>query len=270
MKALVGLIAFTLFLLCLPVLSPAVAVSLMISSYPSSVSIDPFNISVSVQGASEGNNYLRADLYKEGTVNYFGETFNGSSWYMGSDGKSFYPITVVSSSASALLQIRIGNPSIAEFTGSGLYKLKIRRYTASGSLASSDTQTPVDVTINYSTPTPVPTAAPTQTPTVSPTTIPSLTNTPTPIPTLKNLPSPTITSIASPTDFDENSPQSSVLGSHDNEPLKNENKAITKISSTSYNGTTGIIFIGLGVIFLAICGILFFHSYKQTHADKIT
>lgn len=152
-----------IFLLLCLFPSPAFAVSVTINNAPSSVSSDPFNVDVSVMGASVEQNYLRAEIYKDGTTNYFGETHNGSDWYRGSSGTSYFPINIVDSktTASASLQVRIGTPSSTEFPGSGSYKLKIKRYTSSGNAAGSDDESVVDLTVNYSAPaTPTPTSKP--------------------------------------------------------------------------------------------------------------
>ncbi len=150
-----------LFLLFCLFPAQAFAVSISVNNVPSSVSSDPFSLDVSVLGASSGQNYLRVDLYKDGTNNYFGETYSGSNWYKGSDGTLYFPISITDSktTASASIQARLGTPTSTEFPGSGTYKLKIRRYTSSGNPASSDEQTPIDVTINYqppASPTPAP------------------------------------------------------------------------------------------------------------------
>jgi hypothetical protein len=167
------------------------AVSITINSYPSSVSSEIFTVEATVSGATNATNYLRVDLYKEGTTNYFGETYNGSDWYIGPTGINFYPIQIQNSSASATIQAQIGNPSSTYYSGPGTYKLKIRRYTASGSSSSNDTQTPVDIQLNYVLPTPTPTDTPTPVPTATPT--PASTPTQTPTPTKSPTKSPTIT-----------------------------------------------------------------------------
>ncbi len=83
-----------------------------IKDYPTSINTEPFNINVLVTGASTGTNYLRIDLYKEGSENYFEETYNGSSWYGGSDGTQYCPVTISSEKiGQATIQARIGNPS---------------------------------------------------------------------------------------------------------------------------------------------------------------
>ena len=66
------------------------AVTVTINNYTSSISSEIFNVEASISGATNATNYLRIDLYKENTTNYFGETYNGSDWYFGSDGKNYF------------------------------------------------------------------------------------------------------------------------------------------------------------------------------------
>lgn len=176
------------------------AVSVVINSYPPSISNESFEINASISGASNGVNYLRVDLYKDGTTNYFGETYNGASWYSGSDGIQYFPVQIQDATASAVFQGRLGSPSSGDYPGPGNYKLKIRRYTTSGgSYTFSD---PVDIQITFSTPSPtaspsptvVPTQAATSTPTITPTVVPSKTPTPSSIksPTPKPTNPPTL------------------------------------------------------------------------------
>lgn len=152
------------------------AITITINNYPSQISTDPFDVEVYISGYT-GKNYLRIDFYKEGTTNYFGETFNGTNWYGDSDGTQYFPIEGINSTH---LQGKIGNPSLTKYPSPGNFKLRIRRYTNSGNVASGDQQTPVEVQINVplETPTPISSVAPTLTPT--PTTKPP---TPTPKPT---------------------------------------------------------------------------------------
>lgn len=144
------------------------AITISISDAPSSISqTEPFTIAVLISGSSEGTNYLRVDLYKDGTSNYFGETHNGSSWYGESDYSQYFPITIP---WSGQIQGRFGNPAPIKYDGQGQYKLKIRRYTASGK--SYDFSEAVNIVIEtLSTPTAVPTATATPTPPTIPTPI---------------------------------------------------------------------------------------------------
>jgi len=160
----------------------AFAVSITINNYPSQISTDPFDVEVYISGYT-GKNYLRIDLYKEGTTNYFGETFNGTNWYGDSDGTQYFPIEGINSTR---FQGKIGNPSLTKYSGPGNFKLRIRRYTSSGNQASGDQQNPVEVQINVSleTPTLTPSLVPTSTPSSAPTSTPSpKPPTPTPKPT---------------------------------------------------------------------------------------
>jgi hypothetical protein len=170
------------------------AVTLTISDFPASVSDGAFSVMASVSGATDATNYLRVDLYKDGTNNYFGETYNGSGWYGGGEGKSYFPVQIQNSSASATLQARLGSPSSNDYPGPGTYKLRIRRYTASGN-SSTDDQTPIDVQITYSVPIPTPTqqpiSTPVPTPTKTPSPAPASTKIPTPKPTIS--PAPEVT-----------------------------------------------------------------------------
>lgn len=148
-----GFVALFLFL---STVTSALAVELVIDEFPSEITTDPFKVKVSVIGAKPAINYLRVDLFSEGTSKYFGETFNGTNWYGGSDGKSYFPINITSDATiSAVIDAKLGNPTTDEYAGPGTYKLKIRRYTASGSCATNDKQEVKDVIINVATPAPV-------------------------------------------------------------------------------------------------------------------
>ncbi|KKP98760.1 MAG: Drug resistance transporter, EmrB/QacA subfamily [Candidatus Levybacteria bacterium GW2011_GWB1_36_18] len=214
---------FLAFLLLLAFPTKSFAVTVSITNYPSSISADPFSISVSILGASSGTNYIRVDLYKDGTQNYFGDTYNGSDWYNGSDGKQYYPITIVDSksTASATLQTRTGVPSVSDYDGQGSYKMRIRRYTSSGGSGSEDpNNTSVAISINIPTPTPTPTSNPTSQTTATPTPTPVKTPTPTPKITTSPTPEPDVISISNQTSsFDQTpTPESratAVLGESD-------------------------------------------------------
>jgi hypothetical protein len=191
MKSAVQLLLLCLSLFCLFVF-PVFAVSVAVTEMPSSISVNPFSVTVSVLGANSGRNYLRVDLFRDGTSNYFGETNNGSEWYFGSTGTSYFPIDIVSSiaTATATVQAQIGEPSVTDYAGSGAYKLRIRRYTSASSYSASsayditiDVPTPTSTNAPTSTNTPTQTPKPTVTPTLTPTKIlatntPVLTSTP--------------------------------------------------------------------------------------------
>jgi hypothetical protein len=168
---------FSLLSVSLFVVQQVYAVFVTVSDIPPSISIAPFSVTISVFGANTGKNYLRVDLYKEGSSNYFGETFNGNEWYFGSTGTSYFPIDITSSSstASAAVQVQVGDPSATDYSGSGPYKLRVRRYTSASSYSVSS---PYDVVIDVPTPTQIPT--PSCTPMPVNTSTPSPTATPVP------------------------------------------------------------------------------------------
>ena len=283
MKAKVSIgIVLALFLFAFP--SAAFAVSIAIDQYPASVSDQPFTINISLQGASQGQNYVRADLYKEGTSSYFGETNNGTDWYGGSTGTQYYPLTVVDSktTATAPLQVRIGTPTAAEYPGPGNYKLRIRRYTLSGNVASGDQQTPVDIAITLELPTPTSTPEPTATRTPTPSKTPTPTRSPTPsktptpikastatkVPTQKVLaanmqvtakPSPTITHGPIP---------SAVLGqkAEDSAPVT-QNELPSPTPQVKVLGFAGqnpaLLVIAAGILLLCGGGVLLYRNYRK-------
>jgi len=254
-KAIIFIIAFLVFI---SLRSAAYAVSINVSNFPSSISNDLFNVSFIVTGASDGQNYFRVDLYKEGTSNYFGETYNGSSWYSGSEGKQYFPLSITNSSASATIQARLGNLG-SEYVGPGAYKLKIRRYTSSGNASSSDNQTSVDIVINYSSPTLSPTSSPTNTstPTPSSTLTPTPTNLPTATLTLSPTKKPTNTVTPTVTTSEEKITRN-VLGSSQDPTISPKENMIKEATSFNLRNWFGFIFTFIGVIFLSLCGILFF------------
>lgn len=233
MKAIIAQIAFLLFLFYLPLTKPVFAVTVTITNSPSTVTSDSFTVNVSVLGASSGTNYIRIDLYKDGTSNYFGETYNGSDWYSGSDGKQYFPITIINSksTASASLQARIGIPNSSDYDGQGFYKMRIRRYTSSGGPGSEDANnSAVAVSISMPTPTPISTDSPT--PTQVSTDPPAPTKTPTPVPTKSPTPKPLtpIPSIAlnngssGEAVLSESSESSSMSSEDNSSALQNPNK----------------------------------------------
>jgi len=177
-KFLLSFFIFTITFLFLA--KDTFAATITINNYPSQISTDPFDVEVYISGYT-GKNYLRIDLYKEGTTNYFGETFNGTYWYGDSDGVQYFSIEGINSTH---LQGKIGNPTLTKYPGPGSFKLRIRRYTSSGNPASGDQQTAVEVQINVPIETPTPSPTPTLVPTSTPKP-PTSTPTPKPIATYK-------------------------------------------------------------------------------------
>ncbi len=271
MKAKSVLVAFLLFLFCTFFAKPAFAVSVTITNFPSSIASDSFTVNVSVLGASSGTNYIRVDLFKDGTQNYFGETYNGNDWYSGSDGKQYFPITIIDSksTASASLQARIGVPNSSDYDGQGSYKMRIRRYTNSGGQGSEDPNiSAVSIGITVSTPTPVPTNTPTNAPasTATPTPTPAPTKTPTPKPSLTPTLKPSVSPVGTRgTDVLGEASESAtvkptILSSKD----KNSKQIVLGVKENNL----AKILIALGFVFILACGILFSWPHIRNKLKK--
>lgn len=243
------------------------AVTTTITDYPSSVSTDAFALSVAITGASTGTNYLRIDVYKDGTSNYFGETYTGTTWYAGSDGISYFPITIQSASWSGTLQGRISSYTATDYDGTGSYKLRVRRYTSSGNYTSSEANnSAVTIAIVIPTQTPTPTITPTNAPTATPTKTPTPTTTPTVTPT------PKITITLSPTSSATASaalatPSATSVQNRDilGESIEEEQTPTPFVRVLSQQKTSflpQVFIIGGSIFLLCACGILGFNLYR--------
>ncbi|OGH08251.1 MAG: hypothetical protein A2171_02165 [Candidatus Levybacteria bacterium RBG_13_35_9] len=132
----------------------------------------------------------------------------------------------------------------------------------SSSIVPTATQTPTEAPTPTKTPTP--TKSPTPTPTIKPTSTSVPTKTPTPKPTITN-------SISTPTPLSENRNNSvSVLGSsaQNQIPTLSEEKKEVKVESVNSGNIIAKVFIILGLIFLILCGIVIFLSYKKSKDAK--
>ena len=76
---------FLLLIVAMTAPAHVFAVTTKIVSSPPTITNGSFTVTVNIEGAGAGTNYLRLELSKEGDTQYFGETFNGNSWYSGSD-----------------------------------------------------------------------------------------------------------------------------------------------------------------------------------------
>lgn len=147
--------------------------------------------------ASDGTiYYLRGVFYKEGSNDYCGFTWNGSSWFSGpystsENWKNFLKVEIASSSAVTILKAKI-DPDDNGCKQSGSYRFKVQRFTQSGS-STFDTQNEQSLNINI----PLATLTPTNTP--HPTSTPKATNTKIPTSTSKISYSPTLTLRTNPT-----------------------------------------------------------------------
>ena len=265
------LFSFSLSLIVLFIFSKVVfGVNVSIQDYPAEIGKGDFEVAVLVEGASKGSNFLRVDLFQEGTTKYFGETFNGSEWYGGSDGVNYFPIEIYAdSSASAVLKARVGEPSYSKYPAPGDYLMRIRRYTASGN-AASDTQEPVKLKINIpvSTPTPEVQSATTEDESDNDTPTPI----PTPKPTKKPTPKPVKTSTPKPT------PEEEKVLALDDERENEENEMVEDQDEDSQGSKkklplASIFLLIVGVLMLSYGGFYVFRElrvkYKKKNEEKI-
>ena len=237
------------------------AVAVTLSNVPSEITTDPFTLNVSISGAGAGTNYLRIDLYKDGTQNYFGETFGASGWYGESDYTQYFPITIVSGQTwNGQVQGRVGSPKVTQYDSTGLYKLRLRRYTSSGNNPSGEadtTATTVAIVVPTITPTPTDIPTPTITPkppTATPTLRPTNTPTPTPKPTIKLATPTTVISDI------ENSPSQGVLADALT-PTEEPSPTTVVLGAQTKRSSVGTVFFIIGGILFSICGILLFRQY---------
>jgi len=245
------------------------AVNTNILSYPPTIGTDKFDVTVQIDGATAGTNYLRIDLFIEGTQNYFGETDNTQSWYNGSDGKQYFPVTIQSGVPTiATVSGQIGSPTLTEYPGPGDYKLRVRRYTASGG-TGSDTQTPVSVSLTKTWPSP----SPSPSPSFSPIPIPSPSPSPIPIPS----PSPSVTPKPKPS-LDPSPQVGTVAGTTTAIDLSGFGVSpspylqLDKLDEPSPHAPTlnkarakTAIIIGSGLILISVSGFFGYREYQKRH-----
>src|SRR3989344_7663385 len=157
MKAVVVFFAFLFFL---HFANPAFAAAPAITAYPNTtISLDTsFTITATMSGLTNNAIYrLRVAIPQSfGSVSYFGSTYDGTTWHMGSisDG-NFFSITTDSNGAwGGDIQGQIDSDDPNFTTGSGVYDLKIGRYTQTGN-SNATWSNSVSITITVP-PTPTP------------------------------------------------------------------------------------------------------------------
>lgn len=145
----------------------ALAVAVTVTDAPSAVFTDPFDVEVKVSsGSANTMNYLRINLYKNGSTNYFGYTFNGTDWHNDSTYTNYLPIILDSNGNwSGIVKGKLDVASTF-YDGSGSYGLKVRRYTAGGTYIWSNENL---LTIDAATPTPTSSPSPSSTSSPTPT-----------------------------------------------------------------------------------------------------
>jgi len=278
-----AVIVFVTALFFLYFANPIFATAPVITAYPTgTLSLDTsFTVTATMSGLSKSAIYrLRVALAQPGTSNYFGSTYDGTNWNMGSiaDG-NFINITTDGYGAwGGDIQGKIDSNDPNFTTGSGTYDLKIGRYTQTGTTVTwSDPPSSVSIIVPP-TPTPTPTNTPTPTltptPTSAPTSTPTLAPTPTSTPTPTATPIPTSTPISGQPVKPSLGPQPmSVLGesTNNNVPsvspldglLSTENNPVPADQTKKPDTTFQMISMILGVIFIVTCAILTFRIIKK-------
>lgn len=147
--------------------NPVFAVAPTISNTPTTISTDTqFSLSTTMSGLSSNTIYrMRLALTPIGTSNYFGSTWNGTSWYNGTPSPinyaNFLSVTTDGSGAwSGTIQGRVES-SDPNFPGtSGTYDLKVGRYTATGTSPTWSNIIQVSVASFSTSPSPIPSSNP--------------------------------------------------------------------------------------------------------------
>lgn len=241
--------------------SHALAVTVNINQYPQTITQDPFTVSASISGATNGTNYVRVDIYKEGSTNYFGETYNGADWYSGSDYHQYLPIIIANGQWTGTIQGSLGSPSTSEYDGMGAYRIRLRRYTGGGTTNATEADnSSVSITIVVPTPTPTPTNTPTPNPTSPPTATPKPTVTPTPVPTTKSSPSPSISHILAIATDSADASKEGDLSASDEATLSPT--SLQKVAGVHTSVLPNMLLIIAGVMVIG-CGILFSYKFRK-------
>lgn len=248
----------------------------VILNAPSSINInDQFNLEATMSGLSSNSVYrLRIAIAQPSTTSYFGFTHNATDWYNGTpspiDYTKFLSITTNSEGSwnGSILGKFDATDSNYKNTGSGTYDLKLGRYTENGSTATWSNV--ISVNLN----------APSQTPTPTPTLRPSATNTPTLKPQSTIAPTqtmfPSTTKLSSVSnnnkkDISKSSDSFDVLGksiSITPEEKVDSSDILIKGNSKENDNLLPFIFITIGVVFLASCGIVFFYPVIKKWKDE--
>lgn len=257
------LISYILYCFTFLFISDVYAASLSISDTNISTISDPnqeyqVKVDLSINATDGTVYYLRGVFYKQGTNNYCGYTWNGSSWFNGpystNEGwKNFLQVTISPSSASTILKAKL-DTNDSGCQNSGNYNFKVQRFTQGGS-ATFDSQSEQSLIVNIPTPTPTVTPIPTAVPTSVPTHTSASTATPKPqnTPTVYFSPSATQKPTSTVSVYDSNGyiPLISDTGTASGEVLGKEFPSNTTtdsslISSTKKEGSFPLLLMLLG------------------------
>ncbi len=224
----------------------------------------PITFTLSQSSTATSVAYLRAVFYQEGTTKYFGYTQNQSGTWVNStsDKTQFYTLTVgPDGSASGQIWAKL-DLTHSYFTGAGVYKIKLGRYTSSNDTCADWTnELETAVTVH---PSPVPSPnpslppSPTPTPTPSPSPIPSPSLIPSP------RPSPSIALLSSPgTVAGETTVDLSAFGVASPQPSTSPSSTPTpRLNSTRARFA---LIVGSGLVLLSIASYLGFRLYRHRH-----
>lgn len=260
MKATVVLIAVFIFLFYSSLVKSVFAVPPSITAFPSgTVSLDTaFTVTATMSGLSKSATYrLRIAIAQPETFNYFGSTYDGTTWHMGSiaDGNFVNITTDAIGVWGGDIQGKIDSDDPNFTTGSGTYDLKIGRYTQTGITPTWSNLVSITIAVPP-TPTPTNTPTPTSPPTATPT--PTKIPTPTPVP---NTPTSKPSLAPLPTSILGKSTQSGSIVF----PTKTKLKKNVLISSKTKNPNTNLqkILMFVGIVFILSCTILTFQRFKK-------
>ena len=229
----------------------------------------------SISAQSGTSYYFRAVFYKEGSSNYCGLTWNGSSFYSGpyttNEGwKNFLKVTINDNSWEGEIKAKIDSED-SGCKESGGYLFKMERFTESGS-GSFDPQDVLTFTFTLPSPTPLPTPTLKPTPTThittSAKTIPAKVSTITQTSSVQNATQENELSTPNPHYLDYESSEEEVLG--DATQSAEENISVTPTpmllvmkSEGKKSSLTAIFFSTIGLGMLILCAILAIRTYKR-------
>lgn len=247
------------------------AVEIVVKDYPTSkITGEEFVVRFDAEGLSPGTYYGKVRIGAGSSLNK-AETKNGVDWFGDTSSWSGFPSFAVDESGVIISGELIARAKNS--TESGEYSLLIRLNNG-----SNHDSPPVLINLEQA---PTPTLTPTKTPIPTKTPKPTKAPSPTKVPTATKIPTITKaqTSTNSPTAIeldatgfdDEEEVEVDVLGDVNNNIFRNDSEKDpdTKERETVVLGASNSkipwLFIGLGLIFIAVCAIL---SYLQ-FGDKL-
>lgn len=227
-------------------------------------------VNLTLQGQGNKTYYLEGAFKKEGTTNYFGLTWNDTSWasYTSSNFTSLKSITTDQDGVwNGAVKVKLDESS-SLYADSGTYILRLKRFTTGGSSSWADND--ITLVVNApATPTPTPTPSPTPaaTPTPSATTqpFPTTKKTSTPTPSLKSSPTPSLN--PSPTASAKLISTKSVIAGVTKTPTPSyspSSSASAKVKVASEKQNNLFVYVGIAFIIFGISFSLYL-IFKKRH-----